>query len=72
MGERFRLRAAVHLFLLWGEEVLLLRRFNTDAEAATCLPGACGLPLPRTDLKERCIRPRVRDTPECVTGRTRQ
>jgi 8-oxo-dGTP diphosphatase len=32
MGERFRLRAAVHLFLLRGEEVLLLRRFNTGYE----------------------------------------
>jgi 8-oxo-dGTP diphosphatase len=32
MVERFRLRAAVHLFLLRGEEVLLLRRFNTGYE----------------------------------------
>ncbi|MGI8856175.1 MAG: NUDIX hydrolase [Thermomicrobiales bacterium] len=30
--ERFRLRAAVHLFLIRGEEVLLLRRFNTGYE----------------------------------------
>jgi 8-oxo-dGTP pyrophosphatase MutT (NUDIX family) len=30
--ERFRLRAAVHLFLMRGEEVLLLRRFNTGYE----------------------------------------
>lgn len=30
--ERFRLVVAVHLFLLWGEEVLLLRRFNTGYE----------------------------------------
>ena len=30
--ERFRLRAAVHLFLIRGDEILLLRRFNTGYE----------------------------------------
>ncbi len=32
MGERFRLLAAVHLFLLRDDAVLLLRRFNTGYE----------------------------------------
>ena len=32
VSERFRLRVAVHLFLLRGERVLLLRRFNTGYE----------------------------------------
>jgi 8-oxo-dGTP diphosphatase len=32
MVERFRLRAAIHLFLLRGEAILLLRRFNTGYE----------------------------------------
>jgi 8-oxo-dGTP diphosphatase len=32
LGERFRLRTAVHLFLLRDDAVLLLRRFNTGYE----------------------------------------
>ncbi len=32
MGERFHLLSAVHLFLLRGDRVLLLRRFNTGYE----------------------------------------
>lgn len=32
MSERFRLLVAVHLFLLRGDETLLLRRFNTGYE----------------------------------------
>ncbi len=35
MDERFRLLAAVHLFLLRDGAVLLLRRFNTGYEDGT-------------------------------------
>jgi 8-oxo-dGTP diphosphatase len=32
MQERFRAAVAVHLFLLWDDAILLLRRFNTGYE----------------------------------------
>jgi len=32
MAERFKMAVAVHLFLIRGQEVLLLRRFNTGYE----------------------------------------
>lgn len=32
MVERFKLISAVHLFLFWNQQVLLLRRFNTGYE----------------------------------------
>lgn len=55
MKERFKMVAAVHLFLIKGDEILLLRRFNTGYEDGN-FSVVAGHVDGNEELKEAIIR----------------
>lgn len=59
MSERFKIVAAVHLFLIKNGDVLLLRRFNTGYE-----DGNYSIPAGHIDGNETAIHTMVRETKE--------
>jgi 8-oxo-dGTP diphosphatase len=60
-AERFRLKSAVHVFLLRGDEVLLLRRYNTGYE-----DGRYSVPAGHLDGGETVVAAAIREAREEV------
>jgi 8-oxo-dGTP diphosphatase len=60
-AERFRLKSAVHVFMLRGDEVLLLRRYNTGYE-----DGRYSVPAGHLDGGETVVAAAIREVQEEV------